>query len=83
MGEGVANNAEVGGESGDTGHQQTFISPIAFIHLTFLPSPTHIHPTFLSLSDVIKCDRQALSSFGFQFITEQFLPRKLLEGDWI
>ena len=26
---------------------------------------------------------QALSSFGFQFITEEFLPRKLREGDWI
>jgi hypothetical protein len=26
---------------------------------------------------------QALSSFGFQFITEQFLPQKLTEGDWI
>ena len=30
-----------------------------------------------------KAEIQALSSFGFQFITEQFLPRKLLEGDWI
>ena len=28
------------------------------------------------------CD-QALSSFGFQFITEEYLPRKLREGDWI
>jgi len=30
-----------------------------------------------------KAEIQALSSFGFQFITEQFLPRKLLEGDWV
>jgi meiotic recombination protein SPO11 len=30
-----------------------------------------------------KAEIQALSSFGFQFITEQFLPRKLIEGDWI
>jgi meiotic recombination protein SPO11 len=30
-----------------------------------------------------KAEIQALSSFGFQYITEQFLPRKLLEGDWI
>lgn len=30
-----------------------------------------------------KAEIQALSSFGFQYITEQFLPRKLKEGDWI
>ena len=30
-----------------------------------------------------KAEIQALSSFGFQFITEEYLPRKLLEGDWI
>lgn len=30
-----------------------------------------------------KAEIQALSSFGFQYITEQFLPRKLREGDWI
>jgi meiotic recombination protein SPO11 len=26
---------------------------------------------------------QALSSFGFQHITEEYLPRKIKEGDWI
>jgi meiotic recombination protein SPO11 len=30
-----------------------------------------------------KAEIQALSSFGFQYITETYLPRKLLEGDWI
>ena len=30
-----------------------------------------------------KAEIQALSSFGFQFITEEYLPRKLREGDWI
>lgn len=30
-----------------------------------------------------KAEIQALSSFGFQFITEQFLPKKLMEADWI
>lgn len=30
-----------------------------------------------------KAEIQALSSFGFQYITETFLPRKLREGDWI
>jgi len=30
-----------------------------------------------------KAEIQALSSFGFQYITEEYLPRKLREGDWI
>jgi meiotic recombination protein SPO11 len=30
-----------------------------------------------------KAEIQALSSFGFQYITEVYLPRKLKEGDWI
>ena len=30
-----------------------------------------------------KAKIQALSSFGFQCITEECLPRKLREGDWI
>lgn len=30
-----------------------------------------------------KAEIQALSSFGFQFITEEYLPRKLRDGDWI
>eukprot|EP00521_Asterionellopsis_glacialis_P008176 CAMPEP_0195284510 /NCGR_PEP_ID=MMETSP0707-20130614/2687_1 /TAXON_ID=33640 /ORGANISM="Asterionellopsis glacialis, Strain CCMP134" /LENGTH=422 /DNA_ID=CAMNT_0040343865 /DNA_START=138 /DNA_END=1403 /DNA_ORIENTATION=+ len=29
-----------------------------------------------------KAEIQALSSFGFQYITEEYLPRKLKEGDW-
>mmetsp|Transcript_7778 Transcript_7778/g.14665 ORF Transcript_7778/g.14665 Transcript_7778/m.14665 type:complete len:478 (-) Transcript_7778:1830-3263(-) len=30
-----------------------------------------------------KAEIQALSSFGFQYITETYLPQKLKEGDWI
>jgi len=30
-----------------------------------------------------KAEIQALSSFGFQYLTEKYLPRKLKEGDWI
>lgn len=30
-----------------------------------------------------KAEIQALSSFGFQYVTEEYLPRKLMEGDWI
>lgn len=30
-----------------------------------------------------KAEIQALSSFGFQYLTEEFLPRKLAQGDWL
>ena len=26
---------------------------------------------------------EALSAFGFQYVTEEYLPRKLEKGDWI
>jgi len=31
----------------------------------------------------IKAEIQALSSFGFQYLSQVYLPRKLREGDWI
>lgn len=31
----------------------------------------------------VKAEIQALSSFGFQYLTREFLPRKLREADWI
>jgi DNA topoisomerase VI subunit A len=30
-----------------------------------------------------KAKIQALSSFGFQYLTEKYLPRKLLHQDWL
>ena len=30
-----------------------------------------------------KAEIQALSSFGFQYLTQAYLPLKLQEGDWI
>lgn len=30
-----------------------------------------------------KAEIQALSSFGFQYLTHEYLPRKLAEGDWL
>ena len=31
----------------------------------------------------VKAEIQALSSFGFQYLSKEFLPRKLKEADWI
>lgn len=40
-------------------------------------------PARLQLSSKVKAEIQALSSFGFQYLTHQYLPLKLQEGDWI
>jgi len=31
----------------------------------------------------VKAEIQALSSFGFQYLSKHYLPRKLQEADWI
>lgn len=43
----------------------------------------HILPNASQVKTKQKAEIQALSSFGFQYITEEYLPRKLKEGDWI
>lgn len=30
-----------------------------------------------------KAEIQALSNFGFQYLTQEYLPRKLAEADWV
>jgi len=37
----------------------------------------------LALRLKIKAEIQALSTFGFEFLTDQYLPEKLTTGDWI
>jgi len=32
---------------------------------------------------LLQAEIQALSAFGFTYLSEEFLPRKLLQGDWI
>jgi meiotic recombination protein SPO11 len=46
-------------------------------------NPEWVKELELMLETGEKAEIQALSSFGFQFLTEKFLPKKLLEGDWI
>lgn len=46
-------------------------------------NPDWVAEIKLMLKKGEKAEIQALSSFGFQYITEQFLPRKLLDGGWI
>lgn len=45
-------------------------------------APNHCYRR-LQVKTKKKAEIQALSSFGFQYITETYLPRKLREGDWI
>ena len=37
----------------------------------------------LALKLKIKAEIQALSTFGFEFLTDRYLPEKLTTGDWI
>ncbi len=37
----------------------------------------------LALKMKIKAEIQALSAFGFEFLTDQYIPEKLSTGDWI
>jgi len=46
-------------------------------------NPAWVHELDLMNKTKIKAEIQALSSFGFQYITEEYLPRKLRDGDWI
>ena len=46
-------------------------------------NPEWVKEMELMLKTKKKAEIQALSSFGFQYISEDYLPRKLREGDWI
>ncbi len=37
----------------------------------------------LMLSTKQKAEIQSLSNFGFQYLTQDYLPRKIAAGDWI
>ena len=44
---------------------------------------THTQELELMLKKKEKAEIQALSSFGFQYLSTDYLPRKLREGDWL
>ena len=46
-------------------------------------NPAWVAELELMLKLKVKAEIQALSSFGFQFVTQVYLPRKLQAGDWI
>lgn len=46
-------------------------------------NPEWVKELQLMLKMKKKAEIQALSAFGFQYITEDYLPRKLEKGDWI
>ena len=37
----------------------------------------------LMIKNKEKAEIQALSNFGFQFLTQTYLPQKLQRGDWL
>eukprot|EP00325_Prymnesiales_sp_UTEX-LB-985_P031180 CAMPEP_0174741052 /NCGR_PEP_ID=MMETSP1094-20130205/75202_1 /TAXON_ID=156173 /ORGANISM="Chrysochromulina brevifilum, Strain UTEX LB 985" /LENGTH=100 /DNA_ID=CAMNT_0015944871 /DNA_START=23 /DNA_END=322 /DNA_ORIENTATION=- len=45
-------------------------------------NPTWHRELELMVKMKVKAEIQALSSFGFQYLTQTYLPRKLKEADW-
>jgi len=46
-------------------------------------NPGWIKELQIMLKNKEKAEIQALSTFGFQFLTEQYLPQKIRNGDWM
>eukprot|EP00041_Stephanoeca_diplocostata_P026779 m.727925 g.727925 ORF g.727925 m.727925 type:complete len:429 (-) comp23039_c0_seq5:2990-4276(-) len=46
-------------------------------------NPEWIRELQIMLKTKQKAEIQALSSFGFQYLTEQYLPEKIRRGDWV
>lgn len=46
-------------------------------------NPQWVSELELMLASREKAEIQALSSFGFQYLSQVYLPLKLQEGDWI
>ncbi|PNH02638.1 DNA topoisomerase 6 subunit A [Tetrabaena socialis] len=46
-------------------------------------NPEWVKELELMLASKVKAEIQALSSFGFQYLSQVYLPLKLQEGDWI
>lgn len=46
-------------------------------------NPEWVAELELMLKKKEKAEIQALSSFGFQYLSQVYLPLKLQEGDWI
>jgi len=46
-------------------------------------NPEWVTELEIMVSTKVKAEIQALSSFGFQYLSQHYLPLKLQEGDWI
>jgi meiotic recombination protein SPO11 len=46
-------------------------------------NPEWVKEINIMLETKTKAEIQSLSSYGFQYLSEVYLPLKLLEGDWI
>lgn len=46
-------------------------------------NPLWVSELEIMVQSKVKAEIQALSSFGFQYLSQVYLPLKLQEGDWI
>ena len=48
-----------------------------------IKNPAWVKELELMIQRKEKAEIQALSNFGFQYLTQVYLPEKLTKGDWI
>eukprot|EP00887_Chlorella_sp_A99_P005729 scaffold1.g5729.t1 len=46
-------------------------------------NPEWVKELEIMVASRVKAEIQALSSFGFQYLSATYLPLKLQEGDWV
>ena len=64
-------------------HQGPYPNPNPNLNPNPNPNPLWQAELEMMVKSKIKAEIQALSSFGFQYLSQVYLPRKLREGDWI
>jgi len=70
-------------------HTHCLISSHVYTHLLIhistctLMAQEWVKELELMLKTKKKAEIQALSNFGFQYLTQEYLPKKIENGDWI
>ncbi len=63
-------------------HTHNSVPPHTHTHTHLIPQEW-VKELELMLKTKKKAEIQALSNFGFQYLTQEYLPKKIENGDWI
>jgi DNA topoisomerase VI subunit A len=59
------------------------IKCIVFVPANWLTAQAWVKELELMLETKQKAEIQSLSNFGFQYLTQDYLPKKIASGDWV